>query len=154
VSSTVEIVPPGVIEEVAYANGYRPAPLRNWAGCRCSTSHKSTSTWIKCRLNFYHDNGENKHKPSFETRGCSGREPWLVLMKTYSGSYYTHHSGKSNNCGYYTYEVESFSSHRGALNRFHQLHTKPCINHFEGPNKCYSKPCRFVEQYIVYISKY
>ena len=153
-STTVEIVPEERIQEIAGFHGYIAPKLRKWVGCRCSTNHRTTATWIKCRLNFYHDNGENKHKPSFDTYKCHYSQPWLVLMKTYSGDYYTTHNGKKNNCGYFTYDVESFSSHREALNRYHQLNTENCQNHFEGPDKCFFKACRFVEPYIVYIEKF
>lgn len=153
-STTVEIVPEERIRDIANIHGYVAPFLRRWAGCRCSTNHKTTATWIKCRLNFYHDNGENKHKPSFTTHHCDNREPWLVLVKTYSGDYYTTHNDKSNNCGYFTYEVYSFESHRGALNKYHQLNTEKCWLHDESPSQCYARPCRFVEPYVVYIERF
>lgn len=148
---TFKTVPQDKIQEVANTYGYRAPGFKKWTSCRCSSNHKTTATWIKCRLNFYHDNGENKHKPSIKTHKCSGKEPWLVIRKTYSGDYYTTHNGKSNNCGYFIYDVESFSSHRDALNRYHQLKTEACRDHFEGPSRCYSVPCIFVEPHVFYI---
>lgn len=151
---TEELVPEELIEEVAAKNGYRTPTLRQWFECRCSASHKTTAAWIKCRLNFYHDNGENKTKPSFDVFLCDGRQPWLVLMKTYSGDYYTTHNGRSTNRGRYTYQVLSFDSHKDALNQYHQLNVGRCMNHFEGPSNCHFGPCRFVEPYIVHLLKF
>ena len=152
--SAEELVPEQLIEEVAYKNGYYPPTLRQWFGCRCSTSHKTTAAWIKCRLNFYHDNGENKSKPTFDTSRCDGKQPWLVLMKTYSGDYYTSYNGRSINRGYFTYKVLSFDSHRDALNEYHRLNVGKCMNHFEAPNNCHFGPCQFVEPYIVQVSSF
>lgn len=147
-----EVVSQEHIEEVATTHGYVAPALKLWTGCRCTKSHKNSGSWIKCRLNYYHDNGENKSKPTFNTSEVyRGKSPWVVLVKTYSGDYYTHHNGRARNHGYYRYEVWSFDTHREALNRYHQMSTENCLAHFEGLNRCYNTPCRFVESYIIQI---
>lgn len=137
---------------VAETYGYEAPALKVWTSCRCSKSHKNSGSWIKCRLNYYHDNGENKHKPAFDTSAVgSGKLPWVVLTKTYSGDYYTEWNGRTNNQGYYEYGVQAFSTHKDALNRYHQMATKNCTNH---PDWCWKTPCRFIEPYIIEISNF